>query len=140
MWPVSSAGSIPMRRRALSTVTTEPDHSAPQDGDGKIELSKVYDRETHVIDVDLVDIEVRDSAGNLVPNAIIQASSGTQYLATPTPGDANGDGLVDIDDFQIVIGSWGPCQDPPASCPADFDDDSIVGINDFLIVLGNWGM
>ena len=55
------------------------------------------------------------------------------------PGDANGDGIVGIEDFLIVLGSWGDCPRPcPPYCPADFDEDCEVGINDFLIVIGNW--
>jgi hypothetical protein len=54
-------------------------------------------------------------------------------------GDANGDGIINILDFLIVLGAWGPCPPPcPPSCPADFDGDCDVGITDFLIVLGNW--
>ncbi len=56
------------------------------------------------------------------------------------PGDADGDGVVGINDFLIVLGNWGQCPNPcPPSCPGDFDGDCEVGINDFLIVLGNWG-
>ncbi len=55
------------------------------------------------------------------------------------PGDVDGDGIVGINDFLAVLGSWGACPGPcPPSCPADLDDDCEVGINDFLIVLGNW--
>ncbi len=55
------------------------------------------------------------------------------------PGDINGDGVVGIDDFLILLGSWGPCPAPPEPCLADVDGDGEVGIGDFLIVLGNWG-
>ncbi len=54
-----------------------------------------------------------------------------------TIGDIDGDGIVGINDFLILLGSWGPC-DPPADCPADLDGDGEVGINDFLILLGSW--
>ena len=33
------------------------------------------------------------------------------------PGDANGDGLVDVDDLVMVILGWGPCADPPGVVP-----------------------
>lgn len=59
--------------------------------------------------------------------------------APSLPGDANCDGLVNIEDLLDAIGSWGPCPDPcPPSCPSDHDGDCAVGVNDLLIVLGNW--
>ena len=51
-------------------------------------------------------------------------------------GDANGDGVVGIGDFLLVLAQWGPC---PPGCFADIDDDGTVGILDFLLVLANWG-
>ena len=61
--------------------------------------------------------------------------------APDVPGDANGDCVVGIDDFLIVLGSWGPCPEPcpVVPCPGDFNGDCEVGINDFLAVIGNWG-
>ncbi len=54
-------------------------------------------------------------------------------------GDLDGDGLVGITDFLILLGDWGPCPVPcPPSCPADFDHDCNVGITDFLTLLANW--
>ncbi len=53
----------------------------------------------------------------------------------PCPWDTDGDGAVGINDFLLVIGSWGV---NPGS-PADFDGDGQVGINDFLEVIGHWG-
>ncbi len=57
-------------------------------------------------------------------------------LAPPAPtlGDLNNDGIVGINDFLIVIGSWGLVHSS-----ADLDGDGSVGVGDFLIVLGNWG-
>lgn len=55
-------------------------------------------------------------------------------------GDLNGDGVVGIVDFLMLLAAWGPCPDPcPPSCSADLDGDCGVGITDFLILLGNWG-
>lgn len=49
-------------------------------------------------------------------------------------GDLDGDNLVTIEDFLVLLGFWGPCAD----CPADIDNDGLVGITDFLALLGNW--
>ena len=59
-------------------------------------------------------------------------------LATPCPGDLDGDGSVGVSDFLILLASWGPCADC-ADCPADLDSDCAVGVSDLLILLGNWG-
>ncbi len=54
-------------------------------------------------------------------------------------GDLDGDGLVGISDFLILLGDWGACAAPcPPSCAADLDHDCNVGIADFLMLLGNW--
>jgi hypothetical protein len=57
-----------------------------------------------------------------------------------TPGDLDGDGVVGILDFLLMLGSWGPCPQPcPPSCAADLDGDCLVSVTDFLILLANWG-
>jgi hypothetical protein len=53
--------------------------------------------------------------------------------------DINGDGVVDVVDFLILLASWGPCPEPPDSCNADCNGDGEVNVNDFLAVLANWG-
>ncbi|MEE8458780.1 MAG: hypothetical protein V3S08_02840 [Phycisphaerales bacterium] len=52
----------------------------------------------------------------------------------------DGDSLVGINDFLIVLAEWGKCQDcvTPQACPADLDADCNVGITDLLLVLANW--
>lgn len=65
--------------------------------------------------------------------------SGTGVLtiacAGSCPGDIDGDGMVGIVDFLLLLGAWGPC----AGCPEDLDQDGMVGIVDFLGLLGAWG-
>ena len=51
-----------------------------------------------------------------------------------TPGDLDGDGVVDVDDLVALLSSWGPC----ASCPADLNDDGIVGVDDLILLLMGW--
>ena len=53
----------------------------------------------------------------------------------PTPGDATGDGTIDVNDLLAVIAAWGPC---PAPCPADFDGGGEVDVDDLLAVIDNW--
>ncbi|MCH7546969.1 MAG: hypothetical protein IID30_11275 [Planctomycetes bacterium] len=54
--------------------------------------------------------------------------------ACDIPGDASGDGLVNVSDLLILLGTWGPCN----NCPADFDADGNVGVLDLITLLGNW--
>ena len=48
--------------------------------------------------------------------------------------DITDDGMVNIHDLLILIGSYGSSN--PA---ADFNFDGIVDVSDLLIVVGNWG-
>ncbi len=53
------------------------------------------------------------------------------------PGDANGDGLVNLADLQILGDNW---QSTTATwAQADFTDDGIVNLADLQIVGDNWG-
>lgn len=61
------------------------------------------------------------------------------FVRVRCSGDLNGDGTVDVFDLLVLLGSWGPCPDPPDACPADLNGDSSVGILDLLILLANWG-
>jgi hypothetical protein len=58
------------------------------------------------------------------------------------PGDANRDGVVNVDDLLAVITSWGPCQ-TGLPCLADIapfpDGDGEVGVDDLISVIVNWG-
>jgi hypothetical protein len=54
------------------------------------------------------------------------------------PGDANGDGSVDVDDLIAVILTWGTCANCRA-CPTDFDRDCDVDVDDLIAVILNWG-
>jgi hypothetical protein len=56
-----------------------------------------------------------------------------------TPGDTNGDGVVDVDDLVAVILAWGDCPKPPKDCPADVDGSGEVDVDDLVMVILNWG-
>ncbi len=51
------------------------------------------------------------------------------------PGDIDGDGVVGIFDFLLVLSEWGICTAP---CTYDTNFDLKVGIDEFLEVLANW--
>jgi hypothetical protein len=52
------------------------------------------------------------------------------------PGDANLDGIVNIDDLLLLIGVWGPVA--PGKPPADFDNNGVVNVDDLLAIIGGW--
>jgi hypothetical protein len=51
------------------------------------------------------------------------------------PGDANGDGLVNVADILTVMDNWGPCD----GCPEDLNSDGFVDVVDLLEIVANWG-
>jgi subtilisin family serine protease len=55
-----------------------------------------------------------------------------------SPGDLNGDGMVDVLDLLILLDAWGDCENP-AYCPADLDGDGSIDVLDLLTLLDNWG-
>jgi hypothetical protein len=66
-------------------------------------------------------------------------------ISPAIPGDANGDGAVNVDDLIAVILAWGPCPPKPAvgGCPADIEPfpggDGDVDVDDLIAVILNWG-
>ncbi len=63
----------------------------------------------------------------------------TRFIPTPPcPGNANGDGLVDFNDLNIVLASWGMAVVPGTN--GDVNGDGLVDFNDLNIVLANWGV
>jgi len=53
------------------------------------------------------------------------------------PGDADGDGDVDLDDFVVLKTNWGG---PGGDCSSgDFEGDGDVDLDDFVILKNNWG-
>ncbi|MCH7799352.1 MAG: lamin tail domain-containing protein [Planctomycetes bacterium] len=84
----------------------------------------------------LVALFGEDFANVLVPSVASPLAGGYQ----PVPvGDLDGDTVVGIQDFLLLLAAWGTCGTPCAACPADLDGDDIVGSNDFLALLAGWG-
>ena len=58
-------------------------------------------------------------------------------VAPRWPGDADGDGIVNVADLLAVLAAWGPAR--PAGWDADFNGDGEVNVLDLLTVLAHWG-
>jgi hypothetical protein len=87
--------------------------------------------------------QIRFIASDTDPQSVVEAGvDGVELLSVECGevlGDLDGDGIVGINDFLILLGAWGPCPDPcPPYCVGDLDEDCDVGINDFLMLLGEW--
>jgi hypothetical protein len=58
----------------------------------------------------------------------------------PPPGDLNGDGLVDGDDYELFRQAYGRCDgDPAYRAEADYDQDGCVTLLDYQIWLQHYG-
>ena len=75
----------------------------------------------------------------LVQLDVVDAAQLQMTVTTGVVGDIDGDGIVGINDFLLLLAAWGPCDMPcPPACAADLDGDCVVGIIDFLTLLANW--
>ncbi|MHC4521082.1 MAG: FG-GAP repeat protein [Planctomycetota bacterium] len=66
-------------------------------------------------------------------------NSGSAYIVMPFPqcaADIDQNGVVNVSDFLILLGQWGPC---PPVCIADIDGNGVVNVLDFLLLLAYWG-
>lgn len=98
-------------------------------------------------DINTAHGRVRVVAYDADGNSGYQSSETDIVIGNPdtpgAPGDATGDGVVNVEDLLAVIGAWGSCPAPPADCDADVapypDGDGIVNIDDLLAVISNWG-
>jgi hypothetical protein len=74
----------------------------------------------------------------LVDFGVAQAASLSLTLQVVPPsgvaGDANGDGLVNVEDLLSILESFGPCP----CCMADLDGSGTVDVNDLLATIAGW--
>ena len=61
-----------------------------------------------------------------------------QVVAPSCQGDVNDDGIVNVEDLLILLGSWGECANDD-TCSADFNGDGSVSIDDLLVLIAAWG-
>ena len=79
-----------------------------------------------------------NDSGQIVGDGINPDGSLHGFLLTPVaPGDANGDGQVDINDLTIVLANFG--QTGATWWQGDFTGDGTVDMNNLTTVLSNFG-
>ena len=61
--------------------------------------------------------------------------SATECFDAGIPGDANGDGQVDVADILAVIAAWGTSCN---NCTEDLDGSGLIDVADLLQVIANW--
>ncbi len=71
---------------------------------------------------------------------IAEAVYGGRYFASlacapACAADLDGDGIVNIRDFLVLLNAWAQ----PADGPPDLDGDGTVGATDFQLLLADWG-
>ncbi|MEE3001141.1 MAG: S8 family serine peptidase [Planctomycetota bacterium] len=87
------------------------------------------------------EFQLRFTASDLGEGSIVEAGVDAILIDrlycddASIPGDANGDGKVNVDDILAVIAMWGSsCSD----CTEDLNGDGTVDVNDLLLVIANW--
>ena len=88
-----------------------------------------------------LSVESINNAGQIVGCGYNPADALHAFLLTPglLPGDANGDGKVDINDLTIVLTNFGKTGMGWSHGAMDGDPTGTVDINDLTIVLTNFG-
>lgn len=80
---------------------------------------------------------------DLAPNNSFKLNIGLLLQTGCVPpaciGDADGNGVVNVNDLLSVITHWGACPPPCPPCIGDLDANCTVDVNDLLAVITHWG-
>jgi hypothetical protein len=86
-----------------------------------------------------IDVTIEDDLLPSNPGVVLTTVTGTLVATAPVLasciGDADGDGVININDLLAVLGEFGS----PPVLDTDFNDNGIVDIDDLLAVLGTFG-
>ncbi len=73
---------------------------------------------------------------------VASAKSASLYMGKNGPGDADGTGVVDLDDYFKLLGIFGQRGGVAGStydAMADFDSNNVIDLDDYFILLANFG-
>jgi 6-phosphogluconolactonase (cycloisomerase 2 family) len=73
-------------------------------------------------------------AGPIVATGGVRPESMAAWHPSAMPGDATGDGAVDVEDMVLVILEWGAS----GGSPADVNGDGVVDVEDLVLVILHW--
>jgi probable HAF family extracellular repeat protein len=85
----------------------------------------------------LQDAYAVDNSGDIVGSGTLNGVADDFLLQPALPGDANGDGAVDVNDLTIVLSHFG--QTGTTWSQGEFTGDGTVDVNDLTIVLAHFG-
>ncbi len=117
----------PLGQSVVGSVVVDP-ASAQAIG---VEVSWGVDALGEIVDVYVIGDVDRDGRPDLAATAAVRQIEATQPSC---PGDANGDGLVDFRDLNIVLTCFGQTGD----VQGDFNNDGLVTFADLNILLSNY--
>ncbi|MFW6146098.1 MAG: PKD domain-containing protein [Planctomycetota bacterium] len=86
-----------------------------------------------------VDGITEDFAGTPLPVGAAPDIGALEYLGAPIPGDCDGDGDVDLDDFVILKTNFGRTGVTAGPAEGDCDGDGDVDLDDFVILKTHFG-
>ena len=126
-----------------TTVTASTNHSGASyevqlggavDDDGVIPLAVGSNRIG-------VKVTAEDGVTTKIYTVIVtRALSNFSQDSSPSSSDFNGDGIVNLADYELFRGQWGTrAGDPNWDAKFDLDSDGVIGLGDYEIFVSNWG-
>ena len=117
-----------------------------ENDDGKGDFSEpivVFDEVAGRLDINVASIAVGDIDGDndvdlLSPFGLFESNASELVPQAVFPGDANGDGSTNFQDFLILANHFG--NEDAAFADGDFDGDGRVSFLDFLVLAQNFGV
>ncbi len=89
----------------------------------------------NAVDVEEIGFDEFTGSGRLDVEAAVRSLDPTP----PAPGDLNHDGLVNGEDFGILLTDWGPCPgDCEETCDGDINGDCVVNGTDLGLLFIDW--
>ena len=88
-----------------------------------------------------VKVTAEDGVTTKIYTVIVtRALSNFSQDSSPSSSDFNGDGTVNLADYDLFVDQWGTrAGDPNWDAKFDLDSDGVIGLGDYEIFVSNWG-